>query len=95
MGGLSLTAASGIGDPNSGQYYTLNSVAAVVLGGVSLVGGVGGLIGPIAAAFVLTLAKTVLVLKGVDQNYAQVVQGTMIIIVVMLGGLVLRVRRRR
>ena len=43
MGGLALTATSGIGDPLSGQYYTLNSVAAVVLGGVALVGGVGGL----------------------------------------------------
>src|SRR5262249_52853097 len=61
LGGLALTAASSLGDPNSGRYYTLNSVAAVVLGGVSLLGGVGGLVGPIAAAFVLTLIKTILV----------------------------------
>jgi hypothetical protein len=90
--GLALTATSGIGDALSGQYYTLNSVAAVVLGGVSLVGGVGGLIGPIAAAFVLTLVKTILVLKGVDQNWAQVIQGTLIVLVVMVGGLALRSR---
>ena len=43
LGGLALTAASGLGDPHSGQIYTLNSVAAIVLGGVSLLGGVGGL----------------------------------------------------
>lgn len=92
MGGLALTATSGIGDALSGQYYTLNSVAAVVLGGVSLVGGIGGLIGPIAAAFVLTLVKTILVLKGVDQNWAQVIQGTLIVLVVMIGGLALRAR---
>lgn len=90
LGGLALTAASGIGDPNSGSIYTLNSVAAVVLGGVSLLGGVGGLIGPIAAAFVLTLVKTILIIKGVDQNYAQVVQGTLIVLVVMAGGLAIR-----
>jgi ribose transport system permease protein len=90
LGGLALTAASGLGDPHAGDIYTLNSVAAVVLGGVSLLGGVGGLIGPIAAAFVLTLVKTILVLKGVDQNWAQVVQGTLIILVVMVGGLVIR-----
>ena len=48
LGGLALTAASGLGDPHAGDIYTLNSVAAVVLGGVSLLGGVGGLIGPIA-----------------------------------------------
>jgi ribose transport system permease protein len=95
LGGLALTATSGVGDPNSGQYYTLNSVAAAVLGGVALVGGKGGLIGPVAAAFVLTLVKTILVLKGVDQNWAQVIQGSLIILVVMVGGLALRERRRR
>jgi ribose transport system permease protein len=90
LGGLALTAASGLGDPNSGSIYTLNSVAAVVLGGVSLLGGVGGLIGPIAAAFILTLVKTIMILRGVDQNYAQVIQGTLIVLVVMLGGLAIR-----
>jgi len=94
LAGLALTATSGIGDPLSGQYYTLNSVAAVVLGGVALIGGKGGLIGPIAAAFVLTLVKTILILKGVDQNWAQVIQGTLIIVVVMIGGLAIRERRR-
>jgi ribose transport system permease protein len=90
LGGLALTSASGIGDPHSGDIYTLNSVAAVVLGGVSLLGGVGGLIGPIAAAFVLTLVKSILVIKGVDQNWAQVVQGALIVLVVMVGGLAIR-----
>ena len=65
-------------------------MAAVVLGGVSLLGGVGGLIGPIVAAFILTLVKTILILKGVDQNWAQVIQGTLIVIVVMIGGLAIR-----
>jgi ribose transport system permease protein len=90
LGGLALTAASGIGDPLSGNIYTLNSVAAVVLGGVSLLGGVGGLLGPIAAAFVLTLVKSILIIKGVDQNWAQVIQGTLIVLVVMIGGLAIR-----
>ena len=92
LGGLALTAASGIGDPHSGDIYTLNSVAAVVLGGVSLLGGVGGLIGPIAAAFILTLVKTILIIKGVDQNWAQVIQGSLIVLVVMVGGLAIRQR---
>jgi ribose transport system permease protein len=90
LGGLALTAASGLGDPHSGDIYTLNSVAAVVLGGVSLLGGVGGLAGPIAAAFVLTLIKTIMIIKGVDQNWAQVIQGTIIVGVMMLGGLTIR-----
>ncbi len=90
LGGLALTAASGLGDPHAGDIYTLNSVAAVVLGGVSLLGGVGGLVGPIAAAFVLTLVKTVLIIRGVDQNWAQVIQGTLIVVVMMLGALAFR-----
>jgi ribose transport system permease protein len=95
MGGLALTASSGIGDPNAGAIYTLNSVAAAVLGGVSLLGGVGGLIGPIAAAGILTLVKTILILRGENPNYAQVYQGAIIIVVVMLGGLVARRSARR
>jgi ribose transport system permease protein len=90
LGGLALTATSGIGDPHSGDIYTLNSVAAVVLGGVSLLGGVGGLVGPIAAAFVLTLVKTILIIKGVNANWAQVIQGVLIVAVMMAGGLALR-----
>jgi ribose transport system permease protein len=93
LGGLALTASSGIGDPNSGATYTLNSVAAVVLGGVSLLGGVGGLIGVIAAAYVLTLSKIVLLLRGTDPNYANVYQGALIIFVVVLGGLLARKTR--
>lgn len=94
LGGLALTATSGIGDPLSGDRagYTLNSVAAAVLGGVSLLGGVGGLIGAIAAALILTLIKSILILKGVDQNWAQVIQGTVIVLVVMIGGLAIRQR---
>ena len=93
LGGLALSASSGIGDPNSGTTYTLNSVAAVVRGGVSLLGGVGGLIGVIAAAYVLTLSKTILLLRGTDPNYANVYQGALIIFVVVIGGLLTRKTR--
>jgi ribose transport system permease protein len=61
LGGLSLTASTGIGTPVPGPY-TLLSVAAVVLGGVSLAGGRGGVLGPIIAVIVLALVRTDLVL---------------------------------
>jgi ribose transport system permease protein len=48
LGGLSLVASTGIGDPKPGPY-TLEAVAAVVLGGVSLAGGRGGIFGPMIA----------------------------------------------
>lgn len=90
--GLALTSTTGIGDPNSGALYTLNSVAAIVLGGVLLTGGRGGLIGPIMAAFVLSLIVAILVFLGVNSNYSQVIQGGAMVVVVMAGGLLMRRR---
>ena len=52
LGGLALTASTGIGQPLPGPYLLL-SVAAIVLGGVSLAGGRGGLLGPIIGIFIL------------------------------------------
>jgi ribose transport system permease protein len=94
MGGLAATATTGIGTPYAGNFITLNSVAAVVLGGVSLIGGKGGLVGPVAAAFCLTLVPQIMVFQGIDPNYGQVIQGALIVVVVMLGGLLLLRERR-
>lgn len=90
--GLALTSTTGIGDPNSAGLYTLNSVAAVVLGGVALSGGRGGLIGPVAAAFILSLIVAILVFLGVDSSFSQVIQGGAMVLVVMAGGLLTRRR---
>jgi ribose transport system permease protein len=92
--GLALTATTGIGTPYSGNFITLNSVAAVVLGGVSLAGGKGGVAGPIAAAFCLTLVPSIMVFQGIDPNYGQVIQGALIVVVVMIGGLLLLRERK-
>jgi ribose transport system permease protein len=92
--GLAVTATTGTGDATAGgNYYTLNSVAAAVLGGVSLAGGIGGLIGPAIGACIFSLVPSILLLKNVDPNWAQVIQGSLLIGVVMVAGLVL-VRRR-
>jgi ribose transport system permease protein len=94
MGGLAATATTGIGTPYAGTFITLNSVAAIVLGGVSLAGGKGGVVGPVAAAFCLTLVPSIMVFQGIDPNYGQVIQGALIVIVVMLGGLLLLKEKR-
>jgi ribose transport system permease protein len=87
VGGMALTMTTGIGAPLAGAYYTLSSVAAVVIGGVSLNGGRGGMVGPIIAAVLLTLVPMDLIFLGIDPNYGQVIQGTLIVLVVMIGGL--------
>jgi ribose transport system permease protein len=87
MGGLALTATGGVGAPVPGSY-TLQSVAAIVLGGVSLAGGRGGVLGPIIAVIVLALVRTDLFFAGVDPNWSTAVQGAILIGVVMFGSLV-------
>jgi len=87
LGGLTVTMGTGIGEPIPGPYL-LASVAAVVLGGVVLGGGRGGLLGPILAVFVLRLVRMDLTLLSVDPNVAAIVEGTIMVAVVMFGGVV-------
>ncbi len=93
LAGLSLTASTGIGTPVPGPY-TLLSVAAVVLGGVSLAGGRGGVFGPIVAVLVLALIRTDMTFLRMNTNLATVAQGIILIGVVMLGSLI-QIRRSR
>lgn len=86
LGGISLTLSTGIGEPIPGPYL-LASVAAVVLGGVALKGGRGGLLGPVLAVFILRLVRLDLTLLSVDPNVTTIVEGTIMVVVVMLGGL--------
>lgn len=95
VGGLGLTMTTGIGSPRAGVLYTLSGLAAVVIGGVSLVGGRGGVVGPVIAAFVLTLIPADLIFLNIDPNFGQVIQGTLIVLVVMAGGFLALMRTRR
>lgn len=95
LAGIVTTAYTGGGEPREtiGLSALMSSVAAVVLGGVALTGGVGGLVGPVIAAMVLGLIPAILLGLGLDPNYAEVVRGVIIIVVVLVGG-ALQLRRR-
>ena len=93
LGGLTLTAQTMNGSAQSGATFTLQSVAAVVIGGVALSGGRGGMLGPIAAAFILTLLSAILGYLNVDPSWGLVIQGVVMVLAVMIGGLLLRRRR--
>jgi ribose transport system permease protein len=69
-------------------------VAAIVLGGVSLAGGRGGLVGPIVAVLILSLIRSDMTFLSVDTNLALVAQGIILIGVVMVGSLI-QLRRSR
>lgn len=93
IAGLSLTATTGIGTPVPGPY-TLMSVAAVVLGGVSLAGGRGGVFGPVIAVVILSLLRTDMTFLSLDTNLATVAQGLILVGVVMVGSLI-QIRREK
>lgn len=93
LGGLSLTASTGNATPVPGPY-TLFSVAAIVLGGVSLAGGRGGVFGPVVAVLILSLIRSDMTFLSIDTNLALVAQGIILIAVVMVGSLI-QLRRSR
>jgi ribose transport system permease protein len=96
LAGLATTAITGSGEPrfSIGANATLNSVAAIVLGGVALTGGIGSVVGVVAAAIIVFFLNPILSAMGIDPNTAQVIQGGLIALVMMVAGL-LELRRRR
>jgi ribose transport system permease protein len=96
LAGLATVALTGTGDPrfSVGANATLNSVAAIVLGGVALVGGTGSVLGVVAAAVILIMLNPILSAMGIDPNSAQVIQGVLIAGVMMIGGLSALLRER-
>lgn len=94
LAGLALVATTSEGNATSGQLYLLNSVGVVVLGGISLAGGKGSLAGAVAAAFALTLVSSIMTFLGLAPAYAQVLQGVLVVLIVMVGGLATARRTR-
>ncbi|MEZ4676729.1 MAG: hypothetical protein R2932_21140 [Caldilineaceae bacterium] len=84
---LATVAITGTGDPrfSVGANATLNSVAAIVLGGIALTGGVGSVIGVVAAAIILIMLNPILTAMGINPEInAQVIQGLAIAGVMMI-----------
>ena len=96
LAGFSSVSISGVGNPTTdGGVLTLNSVAAIVLGGIALTGGVGSVIAVVPAALILFFFNPILSALGVDPNRAQVIQGILIVFVMMVAGLLEWRRIRR
>ena len=92
--GLYFAAVTTSGDATSGTPLTLTSIAAVVLGGISLFGGRGSAAGALAGAFILTLLLNVLFFAGVNPQLQDFFQGLFLILAVMASTLVRRLLQR-
>jgi ribose transport system permease protein len=82
--GLMLTARVGAAEPTMQTNLLLNSVAAVVLGGVSLFGGRATVVGPVAGAVFLISLTNGLTSLGVGQFYQQIAVGAVVILSALL-----------
>lgn len=72
-------ARTGVGDPQAGQTENLDTVTAVVLGGTSLFGGRGGVLGTIGGVLVLSVLANLMVLFNVPQQFQGLIEGAVIV----------------
>ncbi len=94
LAGLYLTTQTGAGSPTIGKDYILPSVAAAVIGGISLFGGRGGLSGTIIGAFILTLIGNLVFVLSVSSYWQPIVSGVILLIAVLASSLAERSARR-
>lgn len=77
-------AYSASADPLAGTSYELDAIAAAVIGGASLAGGKGTIIGTFVGALILTLLDNVLGLNAVSDNWQLVIKGAIVVVAVVL-----------
>jgi len=74
----------GVGDPNAGQTENLDAITAVVLGGTSLFGGRGMILGTLVGAIVVGVLRNGLTLMGVQSVYQVLITGILVIVAVAI-----------
>jgi fructose transport system permease protein len=82
IAGLLLVARTGVGDPQAGQTGNLDSITAVVLGGTSLLGGRGQIVGTLVGALIVGVFRNGLQLMGVSSTYQVLITGVLVILAV-------------
>jgi ribose transport system permease protein len=84
VGGILMTARLGVAAPTAAQGYELDVIAAVVVGGTSLDGGSGTILGTLIGAAIMQVLRNGLVLTGVSAYWLQAVQGLVIVTAIMV-----------
>ena len=90
LGGVVMASQLKSGSPNFGQMYELYVIAAVVVGGTSLAGGEGSMIGTLVGALIIAVIQNGMNLVGIESYTQRVVLGGVILAAVLLD----RLRRR-
>jgi ribose transport system permease protein len=92
LGGVMMASRLNSAQPALGSGYELDAIAAAVIGGVSLSGGEGSILGTIIGAFIISTLANGLRIRGVPQEWQMVVTGGVVILAVFLD--VLRRRQK-
>ena len=80
LAGLVMLARLGTGEPTAGQGYETNAIAAAAIGGTSMAGGRGSMIGTVLGALTLSALKVGLVVLGVDTFWQYIAMGSIIVL---------------
>ncbi|MCO5223237.1 MAG: ABC transporter permease [Thermomicrobiales bacterium] len=77
--GLLLLGRTGYSSKTAGDPYMLMSIAAVVIGGTSIIGGRGKIVGTIGGALVMTILLNLLTVENIDESVRMMIQGGLIL----------------
>ena len=84
LAGLVYASQLSIGTPIAGQGYELDAIAAVVVGGTSLFGGRGSVVGTFIGTLIIGVLANILNLTGVDPFVQQLFKGALIVVAVFI-----------
>ena len=84
LGGMQLMFRINVGQPEIGVGWELEVISAVVIGGVSLFGGVGTIIGTLWGLAIMQIIRSGLVISGVNTHWQTVAVGSIMIVAVLL-----------
>jgi ribose transport system permease protein len=84
IAGLMLAARVRVGEPNGSNGYDMDAIAAVVIGGTAMSGGVGSLTGTVAGVLIMAVMNNFLNLIGADPNLQIVIKGLIVLVAVLI-----------
>ncbi len=84
LGGIMVSSRLNAGDPKYGMMYELEVIAAVVVGGTSLMGGEGRMYGTLIGAFIIAVIRNGMNLMGVNSDSQEIVLGAVLLLAVLL-----------
>lgn len=84
IGGIILASRLGTAEPTAGSGYELDAIAAVVLGGTSLFGGEGWVVGTLIGGYIIAVLNNGMTIMNISAYYQEVVKGLVILLAVMM-----------